>query len=283
MKARGLVLLGVSALLGLAAVVWVKKPSANVGMAPVVVAKVALNFGDQLTDAKLSIAEIPPSSLPEGAFNRIDQIAGPNENRVVLRAMVPGEPVLPAKISGTNGRAILSTIIEPKMRGAAIRVNDVNGVAGFVQPGDRVDVMLTLNDREQADTTLLLQDVKVLGVDQQADDKKDKPSVAKTVTLEVTPDDAQKLALASAKGTLTLALRNYADPDPVAPRHLSLGDLLPTLPKGTNSQPAPAPEPKRTLQIFRGTDPTTYDVSGGNTDVPDSTGAKPKSGPVRRQ
>jgi pilus assembly protein CpaB len=274
MKARGLVLIGVSALLGLAAIAWVKKP-VSAGMSTVVVAKVPLNFGDQLTPAKLTLVEMPPASIPQGAFRKIEEITAPNENRVVLHAMVQGETVLTTKISGTNGRAILSTLIDPAMRAATIRVNDVTGAAGFVQPGDRVDVMLTRTANNQnkdgSDTTLLLQNVKVLGVDQQSDDKKEKPTVAKAVTLEVSPEDAQKLTLAGSIGNLSLALRNYADPDAVAARRLSVSDLVPTPPKATPDHPTPVndephpPVPRPKFEVIRGTDPATYEVRKDGT------------------
>lgn len=264
MKARGLALLGVSALLGFVAIAWVQKPAAPSGMAKVVVAKTALNFGDRIVPEKLQIAEYPPASVPQGAFSSIEQLAGPNEDRVVLRAIDPQEPVLASKVSGTGGRAILSTVIDKDMRAVTISVNDVKGVAGFVQPGDRVDVLLTRNANgnapEEQRNDILLQNVKVLGVDQQADDKKDKPTVAKAVTLEVSPDDGQKLTLASSIGSLSLALRNFANPDPVQTRSLSVSDLVPSTPKNA---PTPvvvrAPTPK--VEILRGTDSTTYDVN----------------------
>lgn len=288
MKARGLILLGVSALLGFAAVAWVKRPVAAVGMSTVVVAKVALNFGDQLTAPKMATVEMPPASVPQGAFDKIEDLA--KDNHVVLRSMAPGEPILATKVSGTGGRAILSTLIDPSMRAAAIRVNDVNGVAGFVQPSDRVDVLLTRsktpNDREQSDTTLLLQNIKVLGIDQQADDKTDKPTVAKTLTLEVTPDDAQKLTLASSIGSLSVSLRNYADPAAVTARRFTIGDLVPTIPNAPQAE-VEGPAPKHTIEIFRGTDGTLYDVTRSGDVLPAEKSAMPprpiKPKPIRRQ
>jgi pilus assembly protein CpaB len=169
MKARGLVLLGLSALLGFVAVGWVQKPAATRNTAKVVVAKTALNFGDRLDAAKLQVVEYPSASVPEGSFNSIEQLAGPNDDRVVLRSIDPHEPVLVSKISGAGGRAILSTIIDKDMRAVTISVNDVKGVAGFVQPGDRVDVLLTRNINGNANderNDILLQNIKVLGVDQ---------------------------------------------------------------------------------------------------------------------
>lgn len=265
MKARGLILLGVSGLLGLVAVAWVQKPAASSGTVKVVVAKVTLNFGDRLIPEKLQVVEYPPASVPPGAFERIEQLAGADQDRVVLRAIDPQEPVLASKVSGTGGRAILSTVIDKDMRAVTISVNDVKGVAGFVEPGDRVDVLLTHSangaaaDEQRND--VLLQNIKVLGVDQQADDKKDKPVVAKAVTLEVSPDDGQKLTLAASIGSLSLALRNFSNPDAVATRSVSTHDLVPS----SGVKPAVVPvavRPSRPkVEILRGTDSTTYDVN----------------------
>src|SRR5258708_35314423 len=102
MKARGLVLIGVSALLGLAAVTWVKKPTVT-GMANVVVAKVALNFGDQLTPAKLSLVDMPPASIPQGAFSVIDDAAAPTPNARTRRWKYRGIPVAALWNAGNRG------------------------------------------------------------------------------------------------------------------------------------------------------------------------------------
>jgi pilus assembly protein CpaB len=288
MKARSLILLGVAAVLGFAAVTWVKKPAATPNMTSMVVAKAALDYGDQLTAAKVTTVEVPFSALPQGAFKSVDEIVA--DNRVVLRSMVAGEPVLPNKISGKNGRAILSTVIDPSMRAAAIRVDDVNGVAGFVQPGDRVDVMLTRKaaDRDVATgTDLLLQNVKVLGVDQKSSEQKDTPQVAKAVTLEVTPEDAQKLTLASNIGKLSLSLRNYADPAAVNVKPLSIADLVPTPPAKVGDKPAePAPEKPKLpkVEMLRGTDSTVVDVQkdGSSASPPPLPPSHKQTGKMRR-
>jgi pilus assembly protein CpaB len=272
MKARGLVLLGVSGLLGFLAIAWVQKPVASSDTVKVVIAKVALDFGDRLVPEKLQIVDYPPGSVPPGAFERIEQLAGPGEDRVVLRSIDPQEPVLASKVSGSGGRAILSTVIDKGMRAVTISVNDVKGVAGFVQPGDRVDVLLTRsagsNAGDEQRNDVLLQNIKVLGVDQQADDKKDKPIVAKAVTLEVSPDDGQKLTLASSIGSLSLALRNFSNPESLPTRSLSSNDLVPEQPKAVVATPvvatpvvARAAHPAGSkVEILRGTDSTIYDV-----------------------
>src|SRR5690348_10985314 len=125
MKARGLLLLGASALLGFVTIALVQKPATTSGMANVVVAKVALDFGDRLVPEKLQIVQYPPTSVPPGAFSSVEQLTGPGEDRVALRAIDPQEPILANKISGTGGRAILSTVIDKGMRAVTISVNDV--------------------------------------------------------------------------------------------------------------------------------------------------------------
>lgn len=279
MKARGLVLLGVSAILGFISIAWVQKPAQTNGMAKVVVAKIPLNYGDRLIAERLKLVDYPKEAIPPGAFDSIDKIAGPNEDRVILRAIELNEPVLPDKISGTGGRAILSTVIDKNMRAVTISVNDVKGVAGFVQPGDRVDVLLTRKiGNNPVDTTeqrndVLLQNIKVLGVDQQADDKKDKPTVAKAVTLEVSPEDGQKLTLAASIGNLSLALRNFANPEAAATRTLSVSDLVPSEPKHVKA-PVVRPHPRPKIEIFRGTDSTTYEVSKDGRVISEDAGPK---------
>ena len=270
MKARGLILLGVSGLLGFVAISIMQKPAAmNANMVRVVVAKTALNFGDHLVPEKLQLVDYPQGSVPAGAFDAIERLSSPTEDRVVIRSIEPNEPVLASKVSGSGGRAILSTVIDPKMRAVTISVNDVKGVAGFIQPGDRVDVFLTRNPVSNTGTPeglrndILLQNVKVLGVDQQADDKKDKPTVAQAVTLEVTPQDGQKLTLGGSVGSLSLALRNFSNPDPVTAHTLSISELTSAAVKKAEAPDMPPTPPRPQVEILRGTASTIYDVKSG--------------------
>ena len=127
----------------------------------------------------------PSGVLPTGAFAKIgDVLAG--GKRIVLTAIEPNEPVLSVKITGPGQRATLSALVGPGMKAVTIRVNDVDGVGGFVLPGDRVDVALTRQvDKDNASTQVLLQNVRVLAIDQVADERASNPAVAKSVTLEV--------------------------------------------------------------------------------------------------
>ena len=213
----------------------VEKPS--IELTTVVVAIRPLNFGDTVTDEYLAQVEWPARNFPPGAFRTIDELLGDkSESRVVLRSIQVNEPVMKNKITGFGGKATLSTLLEDEMRAVTIRVNDVNGVAGFVLPGDRVDVLVTREENKgDPITDILLQHVKVLGIDQKANDDEDKPIVARAVTLEVNSEESQKLALAQTVGSLTLALRNEANADATRTRTIRVSDL-----KGSS---APVTEP----------------------------------------
>src|SRR5262249_23405200 len=139
------------------------------------------------------------------------------------------EPILASKITGPGQRATLSASLSDGMKAVTIRVNDVEGVAGFVLPGDRVDVAFTRqkdnNGRERSSTDVVLQNVRVLAIDQIADERNDKPSLARAVTLEVDTGSAQKIALAASVGTLSLMLRKAGEATIGATRAVTLSEL----------------------------------------------------------
>jgi pilus assembly protein CpaB len=191
----------------------------------IVVASKPLRFGAELGSMSLREMEWPENAIPAGAFRKISDLTS-SGRRVVLTAIETNEPVLASKITGPGQRATLSAVLSEGMRAVTIRVNDVEGVAGFVLPGDRVDVALTRQAEKSGTTDVVLQNVKVLAIDQTADERTDKPSIARAVTLEVDTASAQKLALASAIGTLSLMLRRAGDATSEATRRISLGDLL---------------------------------------------------------
>ena len=131
---------------------------------------------------------------------------------MVLAAIETNEPVLALKVTGPGQRATLSALVGPGMKAVTIRVNDVEGVGGFVLPGDRVDVVLTRQiEKGSASTDVVLQNVRVLAVDQSADERAAKAAVAKSVTLEVSTVEAQKVWLASSVGSLSLLLRKAGE------------------------------------------------------------------------
>jgi pilus assembly protein CpaB len=225
-------------------------------MATVVIAATPMFRGDRIRREHLRLVDWPADSVPPSAFTTIDaiivdpdadpaagtqQAAEPGgqgatnvaETRVVLSAIEINEPILKSKISGFGERASVSTMISPEMRAATIRMNDINGVAGFVLPGDHVDILLTRSVGDAKGgaagsnliTDILLQNIRVLGIDQDANQQRDKPGVVKAVTVEVTPVQAQKLTLAQRLGDLSLALRHVANVAPETPTTVSLRDL----------------------------------------------------------
>lgn len=220
-----------------------------------VVASRPLRFGNELVPAALKEVPWPEEAVPAGSFKTIRELTA-SGRRVVLAAFEVNEPILASKITGSGQRATLSATIGQSMKAVTIRVNDVDGVAGFVLPGDRVDIMLTRQvDKTAATNDVVLQNVRVLAVDQLADERTEKPAVAKAVTVEVDTLGAQKLSLASQIGSLSLALRRAGETEPVATRLISLADLSAAQLNG-----APPDESKQTITVFRKAEKTTYSV-----------------------
>jgi pilus assembly protein CpaB len=296
MRGQGLIILGVAILIGLAAVflansylgrVQQQQTTTAQGMVKVAVAIVPLDFGTPITPDKVKLVDWPAGALPEGTFSSIPQLLPMNHTRVALRPMAANEPILRSKISGEGGRAAISAVLDPTKRAVAVRVGDVAGVAGFVLPGDVVDVLVTrtpmvTNGNSQQITDILLQKVRVIAIDQDASDSTDKPAIGKTATLEVTQVDAQKLALAQQVGQLSLALVNPASEASPTVETVSTDDLrdgayvggysdgaprfqppplayaAPAAPRGEPRKPPPNPD--LTVMIVRGTKDSSYEV-----------------------
>jgi pilus assembly protein CpaB len=197
--------------------------------ATIVIAAEPLKFGTTLT--KENVKEIPWSgpTIP-AAFATTEELFK-DGRRAVLAPLERNEPVLRAKVTGPGQRASLSSLLEEGKRAVTVRVDDVKGVAGFVLPADRVDVVLIRTEtRQPASTTetysdVLVEHVKVLAVDQLANERQEQPTVAKAVTLEVTTEQAQKILLASNIGKISLILRQAGEANSSRARRVSEGDL----------------------------------------------------------
>jgi pilus assembly protein CpaB len=199
-----------------------KKPDAPAHT--IVLAAKPLRYGDELVAVSLHEVAWPDGALPAGAFARIAELTA--GKRLVVLPISENEPVLASKITGPGQRATLSAVLQEGMKAVTIRVNDVEGVAGFVLPGDHVDVVLTRQlDKENATNDVVIENARVLAVDQQADSTAFKPAVVKAVTLEVNVPDAQKLSLASSVGTLSLLLRKAGEMSGDDARRITLSDL----------------------------------------------------------
>ena len=247
MRASTIVMIGFAVVFGLLAVfiaqVWLNNQASmqardmqankqQVATRTIVVAKEPLRFGTELSAAMLQEVPWPAESLPSGAFTAIKDILS-GGRRVVLAAIETNEPVLALKITGAGQRATLSALVKPGMKAVTIRVNDVEGVGGFVLPGDHVDVVLTRQiEKGSATTDVVLQNTRVLAVDQSADERMSKAAVAKSVTLEVDTVEAQKVWLASSVGSLSLLLRKAGETAQTKTRKITLKDLSSNEPVG---------------------------------------------------
>ena len=225
MRVVTIVSLGACALFGLSALVVAKTMMPNPGQAkasapqtvagvPIVVAKSALKFGDKLDASKIEVLKVPSNAVPDGAFATTAQVLSQDGGGppVVLTPVAAREPLLPAKLSGPGARASVAAEIHDGMRAYTIKVSDVTGVGGHALPGDRVDVVLmrdlsTDQSKHNYISQVVIQDIRVLGVDLNADLASNKPATPTTATLEVSVADAQKLAVAGDLGKLSLALR----------------------------------------------------------------------------
>jgi pilus assembly protein CpaB len=179
---------------------------------PVVVAATDLDLGAELRAQDLRVVQWPASAMPAGAFSNSNELHG----RGLIMPMIENEPFLPMKLAPKEAGAGLPPVIPAGMRAVSVRVNEVIGVAGYVLPGTRVDVVATANptDRKEDITSkVVLTDVQVLaaGTKMEQNGDKGKPMAVSVVTLLVNPDEAERLTLASTEGKIQLALRNPLD------------------------------------------------------------------------
>jgi len=289
MRNTSLIILVAAVILGLVAVVGVRGVmlsrsggGAKVAMTTVVVARKALEFGNELSAEALQEREWPTDAVPEGSFAKIDEVVG-SERRVALRSIAVGEPVLKEKVSGFGGRAALSQVIAEGHRAVAVRISDVSGAGGFILPGDKVDVLLTLsvtNDRLDTVTNILLQNIRVLAIDQEADESTGGAIVAKAATIEVLPEDAQRIALATNIGTLSLSLRNTMGEEAVdgkLNKSIRVKDLGPAMTEEQKTVVRATVSPYATMNVVRGVESTRSSVpregSGRQSSLGSSTTA----------
>ncbi len=236
---------------------------------PVVVSATDLTFGTKLDKAQLRVTKYPKESVPSGAFSDIDSVAG-QTTKIFLSAR---EPVTATKLSSRGGG--LSMLVRKGLRATSLEVNQVSGVSGFVLPGDRVDVLCTVDGRgmkEEATTRTILQNAEVLASGQKTTQQDNKPITVQAVTILVDPAGAERLALGLHEGKVHLVLRNPEDADTTRVASLDTHEMLgneapkavatghsrghgkPAPPKETPAAPRPmaqARPPKPTVRIIR--------------------------------
>lgn len=245
---RALVMLGAAVAAGLVAVVaasqWISQQS-KLGASKIVVLAVDAQLGSRISQEMLRLADWPAASIPPGAFHDPKELDG----RVVKTTLQRGEPVLESKLAPIGTKGGLSAVVTEGKRAITVRVNDVIGVAGFALPGNYVDIMVsTQQDRGKGATgdntiaKIVLERILVLAVAQEASRDETKPKVVNAVTLEVTPEQAEKLDLARSVGTLSLVLRNQIDSESPRTAGARKEDLL---------QPVSTPQPRPKTRLAK--------------------------------
>lgn len=296
MNRQTVIALGVALVLGLLAVYLAntfllasERNQQQSGTTRVAVAAVPLAYGVELTPDKVRFAQFPNSSIPAGSFTSASELMPAGQRRIALMNIAANEPILASKVTGAGQNASIAALLPDGMRAATVRVDDVSGVAGFIQPNDSVDVLITrqlTGPNARQITDLLLQNTKVLAIDQKAQNPDGSPVVARSTTLQVTPLDAQKLALAQQAGTLNLVLRKPgAEQDSPytstvsnedlrqgtyarRPSPLSSATAAPRVQRTAaprrvvrrTAQSAPQSPSTRNVEVVRGTEGNSYDV-----------------------
>jgi pilus assembly protein CpaB len=276
MQKRAIVLLILALIMGGIAVILVntmlqrKVSQREVGpmnTQPVVVAAVDLKTGTRLEALSVKTVDLPVDSLPEGVYGNTGSLLDGGAP-IVLKEIRKNEIILPYKLSQQGARAGLPPRIPEDQRATTISVNEITGVAGFVLPGDYVDVVYStsMNRPDKVPVThTLLQNLLVLGVDQFSSEDEDKPHVVNAVTLLVNPNEGKMLVLAQQTGSLNLLLRNEFDASMVQDRQISLKDLLSEQPVTSTKATVYKRERRPVVEVIRGLDVKTQTVKEGES------------------
>jgi pilus assembly protein CpaB len=185
----------------------------------VAVALIDIGLGSRLSPEMIRMVDWPSSAIPPGAFTDIKLV----ESRVARTSIQRGEPLMEGKLAPPGTKGGLSAVVADGKRAMTVRVNDVVGVAGFALPGNFVDIMVNTQEegakhnanKDQTISKIVLERILVLAIAQESSRDETKPKVVNAVTLELTPDQAERLDLARSVGSLSLVLRNQIDPSPV--------------------------------------------------------------------
>ena len=250
-----------------------------------VVAATDIPIGTVITQPQLKVASWPKESIPPGSAQLPESVV----SRVAIRPITRGDAITEQKLkpkSGAAGAGFMTYVVPEGHRAVTVAVNEVAGVAGFLTPNDRVDVIVTIpvpGDEKESISKIILENVPILATGQVTDQREGKPVVVPTVTLDLIPSDSEKLVLAASKGSLQLLLRNITDSAQVNSRGATIGKVL-----GGVERPAPAappspaaarparlaqraprqvqvvkaaPAPSHTLTIIRGTEKSTKEYA----------------------
>lgn len=272
---RALVMMGVAVVVAIGAVVvaaqWINtQASGNTNR--VAVALTDISLGARLSPEMIRMVDWPASAVPPGAVTDPKMV----ETRVTRTSIQRGEPIMEGKLAPPGTKGGLSAVVGDGKRAMTVRVNDVVGVAGFALPGNFVDILVNTQEdaaknsgnKEQAISKIVLERILVLAIAQESSRDETKPKVVNAVTLELTPDQAEKLDLARSVGTLSLVLRNQIDPKPVntgGATKASLLDVKTVIEPEAKPVATPKPAPKRV--VSRSSTPAPLRVPGEQVEV----------------
>ncbi len=242
------------------AVGWMKKQSQQqvqvappAPTAPVVVAGKDVEAANALRADQLAVVQWPQDRSPKGGFTRLEDAAG----RVTVHPMAAGEPILEPKLAPQGTPAGMTALVTPGKRAMTVKVDEASGVAGFIVPNNRVDVVVSINRGEFSKdpfARVVLENLRVLGTGQKIVEKQPdgKPQVVPTVTLEVTPAEGERLGLAAQEGHLSMVLRSQKDEVPVATKGIKTTRLFKSSPSGGMAQDDDEFKSKApTMQVIR--------------------------------
>jgi pilus assembly protein CpaB len=240
---------------GIYRVLQASKARNKIQTQPVVVALQDISEGRSVERPAVAVAQWPVGTVPAGAFTNIDSVVG----RVTRIDVFKGEVIVPGRLAPNGTEPGLAVKITPGKRAVAVRIDDVAGLNGLIQPNSRVDVLVTLPDvkhNNQQLAKLFMSNMRVLSVGTISQTSRDnRPIQAPTATLEVTPEEAERLAIAQQAGRIQLALRGYGDPDSIKTEGANSADVL--------AQLRDAPEAKPTSVASRRPARSSSSGSGG--------------------
>jgi pilus assembly protein CpaB len=286
------VFVGLVAVLGAFKALQATRLGPRISMQRIVVAVREIPEGAMIDRQAVTTTDWPAATVPAGAFTTIDSVVG----RITRVAVFNGDPIVPARLAPAGSGPGLEVKIAPGKRAMGVRINDVAGISGLLQPNSRVDVLVTLRTdalSQRQVAKVFMENMRVLSVGRHMErDGDGEPIDATTATLEVTPDEAERLAVAMNQGSIQLVLRGYGDPSSVATSGASSTDVLAQLRNARTAQlpasdvrprtgaPRAAPRPARPRPA--GPDPVAAIQSAlAATPPPAMTPARPDSSVVR--
>jgi pilus assembly protein CpaB len=235
------VIVAIVATFGVYRVLEATKASSRVATVPVVVAAMDVPEGSLIARDGVQVAQWPAGTQPAAAFTNVDSVVG----RVARVTVFKGEVIVPGRLAPEGTGAGLVVKITPGKRAYGIRVNDVSSLAGMIMPNSRVDIMVVISDPRQEGkqvAKLFMSNMRVLAIGPTTQPGADgRPINAAVATIEVTPDEAEKLAIATTQGQIQLVLRGYGDPDSIKTQGANASDLV----VGSRRAAPPSPEPSR--------------------------------------